>query len=331
MKFMVSHGKPRPNRSAPMLTCPLWIVSFVMLFLTPAAAQSVGIRVSDAGTVEGHSGTRTVEVSVFVSPPPSSPVSVSYATRSGSAGAADFTATSGSLTFAKGETQKKISVAVVGERAVEGDEKFDVVLSNSTGVPITRSTGSVTIVNDDFATARSNLPAIYEVRFTFSGHTGSLGSAPDCPVRRNGKIVMSGLLNGFEGVQDADDIVYTGVLQFDADVDMCETTGEGSDARLCSITTKGSGPVKVELTVNFADRGAYIKAEKAFGFDSAVYGSCDSLQVNEERQMYPDKSMSMIFNGLDLPLNTTKLEVGRYRTVLKPGEVIVEVLSVVRP
>src|SRR5215210_3784997 len=33
--------------------------------------------------------------------------------------------------------------------------------------------------------------AVYEVRFSFAGHLGSLADAPDCPVRRNGTAVMS--------------------------------------------------------------------------------------------------------------------------------------------
>ncbi|HVF29870.1 MAG TPA: Calx-beta domain-containing protein [Pyrinomonadaceae bacterium] len=314
---------------------PLFVTVAVLLVLAPfdgsTVAQPSSIRVSDAGLVEGNAGARTVEVSVFVSPPASAPFSVSYTTRDGSAGAADYRPASGTLNFAKTESMKKISITVIGETAIEADERFEVVLSGAPGLAITRAAASVTIVNDD---ARPGPPtagtrpglSTYEVRFTFSGHTGSLGSAPGCPVRRGGKIVMSGLLTGNERVGDADDIVYTGQLQFDADVDMCEGKGEGDDAKLCSIATRGSGPVKVELTVNFDNRGAYIKANKAPGFESSVSGDCDSQQVNEERGMYPDKSMAMIFNGLDLPLETTKLRVGTYTTDLQPGLVTVEVI-----
>ena len=64
--------------------------------------------------------------------------------------------------------------------------------------------------------------ASYEVRFSFQGHLGSLASAPDCPVRRDGKAVMSGILAGVETVPEGDDIAYRGVLRLEVDLDLCE-------------------------------------------------------------------------------------------------------------
>ena len=49
--------------------------------------------------------------------------------------------------------------------------------------------------------------SVYEVRFSFEGHLGSLANAPDCPVRRNGKAVMTGTLSGVEKVAFGDDVV----------------------------------------------------------------------------------------------------------------------------
>ena len=64
--------------------------------------------------------------------------------------------------------------------------------------------------------------ASYEVRFSFQGHLGSLASAPDCPVRRDGKAVMSGILAGVETVPEGDDIAYRGVLRLAVALDLCD-------------------------------------------------------------------------------------------------------------
>jgi hypothetical protein len=61
-------------------------------------------------------------------------VQVDYATSDGTATAgADYTAASGTLTFKDGETSKIISVPILPDNLVEGDETFFVTLSNPTG------------------------------------------------------------------------------------------------------------------------------------------------------------------------------------------------------
>jgi CSLREA domain-containing protein len=61
-------------------------------------------------------------------------VQVDYATSDGTATAgADYTAASGTLTFKEGETSKIISVPILPDNLVEGDETFFVALSNPTG------------------------------------------------------------------------------------------------------------------------------------------------------------------------------------------------------
>ncbi|MCG8651863.1 MAG: Ig-like domain-containing protein, partial [Pirellulales bacterium] len=82
----------------------------------PFTGDSVpSIRVSDASVVEGDSGVARLEFSVTLNQPHDVPVSVNYSTAEGSADASDFVATSGSLTFAPGETQKTVVVDVQGD------------------------------------------------------------------------------------------------------------------------------------------------------------------------------------------------------------------------
>ena len=89
-------------------------------------------------------------VTVTLAPPAGVAVTVDYATADGTAVAGqDYTATSGSLNFAPGETQKTIPVTLLDDTDVEGDETFDVILSNPSGAPIGGGQAMVTIGDDD--------------------------------------------------------------------------------------------------------------------------------------------------------------------------------------
>ena len=76
------------------------------------------------------------------------PVTVSFATSDGSATAGqDYTAASGTLTFAAGETAKTVSVAVLDDTDIEGVETFTLSLSSATGARIADGRAVGTIEN----------------------------------------------------------------------------------------------------------------------------------------------------------------------------------------
>ena len=79
-------------------------------------------------------------------------VSVNFQTADGDAKAkSDYQSTSGTLTFAPGETSKTISVAVKGDKTVEPEEWFYVNLSDASGADILDGQGIGMIAYDDFA------------------------------------------------------------------------------------------------------------------------------------------------------------------------------------
>src|SRR5262249_21919179 len=87
---------------------------------------------------------------VTLSPASSQNVTVNYATAAGSAtSGVDFTATSGTLTFAAGATSQSIVVPVIGDTVSEPNETFVVNLSNATNATISRTQGVGTIIDDD--------------------------------------------------------------------------------------------------------------------------------------------------------------------------------------
>ena len=111
------------------------------------------ITITGNTVTEGNSGTTNATVTVGLSGSFSQPVSVNYATQDGTAQAgSDYTTTRGTLTFQPGETSKMISVPVLGDTAVEGNETFAVNLSSPANATLAASTGaSVNITNDDSA------------------------------------------------------------------------------------------------------------------------------------------------------------------------------------
>jgi len=108
------------------------------------------LRISDVRLTEGNSGIKPFNFVVGLSAASTTPVSVKFATASGSAVAgSDFGFSAGTLTFAAGQTLRTVSVNVVGDLVTEADETFSVNLSGAIGATISDSQGIGTIVNDD--------------------------------------------------------------------------------------------------------------------------------------------------------------------------------------
>ncbi|RRR97958.1 hypothetical protein EIP75_23955, partial [Aquabacterium soli] len=81
--------------------------------------------------VEVNEAAGTATFTVTLSGPSSTQVTVNYGTQDASAKAGqDYTANSGTLTFAPGETSKTITVAITNDNIYEGIEQYQVVLSN---------------------------------------------------------------------------------------------------------------------------------------------------------------------------------------------------------
>lgn len=95
----------------------------------PPPPSAGSIAVADAQVLEG--GIMNFAVTLNIAQ--TSTVSVSYATMVGTAGAADFSATSGVLTFAPGQTVKSIQVSTINDFQLEPNESFSVDLSNVSG------------------------------------------------------------------------------------------------------------------------------------------------------------------------------------------------------
>jgi hypothetical protein len=117
----------------------------------PVVAPPSRISIGDVSTAEGNTGHTPFQFAVSLDQPQSAPVTVQFATANGTATApSDYAATTGTVTFAPGETAKTVTVQVNGDRHREPDETFNVNLANVTGnATIADGQGTGTIVNDD--------------------------------------------------------------------------------------------------------------------------------------------------------------------------------------
>ena len=112
------------------------------------------LAVADGTVVEGNTGTTPMTFGVTLSSSSTTTVTVAYATSTskgiGKATAgADYLSTSGTLTFAPGETAKTITVSVVGDTAQELDETFLVTLASPSGATLADAQATGLIDDDD--------------------------------------------------------------------------------------------------------------------------------------------------------------------------------------
>jgi chitinase len=110
------------------------------------------VRINDASSAEGDSGTTLLTFTVSLSAAYDEAVTVNYSTADGSATTAgnDYLSALGTLTFAPGETSKTITVEVGGDATPEGNEYFFVNLSGaSSNALLADGQGVGTILDDD--------------------------------------------------------------------------------------------------------------------------------------------------------------------------------------
>jgi len=108
------------------------------------------ITVADASLAEGNSGATPMNFTVKLSAASTKTVSVNYnLTGSTATAGSDFTNTSGTLTFAPGETSKTLPVSILGDTVPEGDEAFKLNLTAPVNATLGTTAATGTILNDD--------------------------------------------------------------------------------------------------------------------------------------------------------------------------------------
>jgi hypothetical protein len=123
--------------------------SVVAQYLVQSALPA--LTIGDLSVPEGNAGSTAAQLTVSLTGPAhTADVTVHYATSPGTATAgADYSSTSGTLTFPVGTTSLPVPVPVLGDTGFEPDETFSVTLSSASGATIADATAVATIVNDD--------------------------------------------------------------------------------------------------------------------------------------------------------------------------------------
>ncbi len=124
----------------------------------PVAARSA-LSVADAEATEEDDAA--LGFVVTLNPAAARTVTVDYATSDGTATAGDdYTATSGKLTFAVGDTSKTVSVPIADDSVDDGGETVTLTLSNATVAEISDASATGTIGDDDANSAPTGAPTI---------------------------------------------------------------------------------------------------------------------------------------------------------------------------
>lgn len=119
-------------------------------FPSCGAVSQPSITIGDASIVEGNSGTKLLSVPLTLSQASATSVTVNFATSNGTATAgSDYTAKTGTKTFAPGQTVVTTSITINGDTTSEPNETFNINLSNLVGATIADGLGVETITNDD--------------------------------------------------------------------------------------------------------------------------------------------------------------------------------------
>jgi RHS repeat-associated protein len=112
--------------------------------------QLPSLSIENTTVTEGNTGTQSANFTVRLSAPTNTIVTAQFTTTDGTAQAGkDYESSTGILTFAPGEVEKKIAVAVKGDTISEPTETFTVNLTGVTNAILIQGEGIGTILDND--------------------------------------------------------------------------------------------------------------------------------------------------------------------------------------
>ncbi len=201
------------------------------------------VSVSDASATEGAA----VSFSVSLSAESGKEVTVPYATSGGTAtSGTDFTAASGTLTFAAGVDSQTVNVSTTEDTDAEGDETFSLTLSSATNATLNDATATGTI-NDDDATGPPTL--------NMSGGSADEGNAVNftvsLSVESEKEVTVRYATSGGTATSGTDFTATSGALTFPAGTDSqtvrVSTADDSTDEENETFTLTLSSPTNATL------------------------------------------------------------------------------------
>ncbi len=138
--------------------------------------QLPSLSIENTTVTEGNTGTQSANFTVRLSAPTTTTVTAQFTTKDGTAQAGtDYESSTGILTFAPGEVEKKIAVAVKGDTISEPTETFTVNLTGVTNAILIQGEGIGTILdNDNSVNPPDNKPPVADADKSITLQQGSL-------------------------------------------------------------------------------------------------------------------------------------------------------------
>jgi hypothetical protein len=164
------------------------------------------LSISDVTVREGVDAQAAFTVNL--GPPHTEPVTVNYATAEGTALAGiNYIATTGTLTFAPGETQRTIAVPILNDGTTYPTETFTVNMSNAVGATIGDGRGIGTVSDDDISDFKWSvrLSGDGQMLETYLGNPVSPGESPLFTWPMNAKVPLP---FSTEDIADDDDAIF---------------------------------------------------------------------------------------------------------------------------
>ena len=249
----------------------------------------VALEVADSEASEGAGAT--LDFTVSLSRAASGQVTVDYATTDGTATAgADYTTTHDALTFSAGETEKTVSVPIIGDTVEDDGETFTLTLSSASGAVLLDATATGTIRNTEAEEAASLTAAIVDVP---AGHDGEntftlelafseepAGLDPQT-VRDSLFAVTGGTLEDASRIEQGSNLRYRLTVEPSSDLAVsltlatplpaCDESGAActSDGRPLSGMESTTIPGPGSLTASFEDVPTGHDGESAFNLELA--------------------------------------------------------------
>lgn len=109
----------------------------------------VQASIAPTTVTETNTGSKAAAFTVTLTPAPTDPVTIQYRTLDGTANGSDYTATTGTVSFAAGESSKTITVPVSGDVLDEDDETFSLELYDPVNVELANTSATCTILDND--------------------------------------------------------------------------------------------------------------------------------------------------------------------------------------
>lgn len=231
-----------------------WLCS-VWGCINPSSWAQMPVIEFSAATERVDENAGTVAISVRRTGDTSLAFTVDYATSGTATAGADYVAQSGTLTFAPGEINRSISIPIVDDGLVEGDETVHLSLSNpGAGVSLGLQTNVVLTIHDN------ETPTVLDG--TFDSGMGANNDIFAIALQPNGKILISGQFTSFNTTNRS----RIARLNADGSLDLSFDPGLGADGDVYAVALQPDGKVLIG--------GAFTKVN---GFSSAFVAR---LQTN---------------------------------------------------